>query len=236
MRLISSARISIESALRRRLRLTVRRSLLLQLARRSSSCVRTRAVVDEAADLRDDAAEQGGVDLALERGPSPWWPARAGRRSPGGRVVERHRGGDPRADAAEVLVGERAERVRRSRRGTRGGCGRRGGRAGSPARGRGGARPRASPRSPGAARASRPGSTARRGVRASPRRPAERLRGSRPGLDSTISTARPKSALAYRRAMEPTIIRGAPRSTVWVRGQARTPAGSCTYGAFRRLV
>src|SRR5512133_3340147 len=107
MRLISSARISIScvSGGAPCGALTWGGSLLLQLAAEVLELRADAAVVDEAADLGDDAAEDGGVDRAVEQDLGAVLARQLVGDGLGGRVVELHGGGDLRAEPPEVGVG-----------------------------------------------------------------------------------------------------------------------------------
>src|SRR5512137_3117515 len=105
MRLISSARMSIAICLR----WNRKERLALQGAAEVLELGAERAVVDGAPHLRDDAAEDGGVDGALDED----LLLGGGRELLGdggdGGVVERHGAGDAGAQPSQLGVGQLAE-------------------------------------------------------------------------------------------------------------------------------
>src|SRR5512133_1452373 len=113
MRLISSARISIDASPGRAggRALSWGWALLLQLLAEVLELRADASVVDEAPDLRDDAAEEGRVDRAVEQDLGAVLARQLVGDRLHGLVVELHGGGDLRAQPAEVAVGELAEGV-----------------------------------------------------------------------------------------------------------------------------
>src|SRR5512138_706756 len=86
-------------------------ALLLQLLAEVLELRADAPVVDEAADLGDDAAEERRVDRAIEEDLGAVLARQLVGDRLRGLVVELHRGGDLRAQPAEVAIGELPERV-----------------------------------------------------------------------------------------------------------------------------